>query len=126
MVGGEAGRRDMLPRDRPRGGQAGMGQGGRQDGGRADEGAPCVRACVGALIDVGMVGGCGDAWRTGGRRFACVRQRRWLVRGQAPRKKGGGVGRGRPAYLEYEKGEHVCTCVGTDAPRPSVHPLGRV
>jgi hypothetical protein len=44
MVGAEAGRRDVLPRDGQRGGQAGMGQGGRRDGGRADEGAQCVRA----------------------------------------------------------------------------------
>jgi hypothetical protein len=44
MAGAEAGRRNVLPRDRRRGGQAGMGQGGRRDGGRADEGAPCVRA----------------------------------------------------------------------------------
>jgi hypothetical protein len=44
MVGGEAGRRNVLPRDRRRDGLAGMGQRGRRDGGRADEGAPCVRA----------------------------------------------------------------------------------
>jgi hypothetical protein len=41
-VGTEAGRRDVLPRDRRRGGKAGMGQHGRRDGGRADEGAPYV------------------------------------------------------------------------------------
>jgi fermentation-respiration switch protein FrsA (DUF1100 family) len=44
MVVAEAGRRDVLLRDRRRGGLAGMGQDGRRDGGRADEGAPCVLA----------------------------------------------------------------------------------
>jgi hypothetical protein len=44
MVGAEAGRRDVLPRDLRRGGQAGTGQGDRRDGGRADEGATCERA----------------------------------------------------------------------------------
>jgi hypothetical protein len=39
LVGAEAERRDVLPRDRRRGGQAGMGQVGRRDGRRADEGA---------------------------------------------------------------------------------------
>jgi hypothetical protein len=46
MVGAEAGRRDVLSRDRRRGGQAGMGQGGSRDGGRADEGAGSVRVCL--------------------------------------------------------------------------------
>jgi hypothetical protein len=46
MVGDEAGRPDVLPRDRRRGGQAGMGQVGRRDGRRADEGAPCVGPCA--------------------------------------------------------------------------------
>jgi hypothetical protein len=45
IAGAEAGRRDVLPRDRGRDGLASMGQRGRRDGGRADEGAPCVRAC---------------------------------------------------------------------------------
>jgi hypothetical protein len=49
MVWAEAGSRDVLPRDRQRGGQAGIGQHGRRDGARAgaDEGAPSGRAWAG-------------------------------------------------------------------------------
>jgi hypothetical protein len=126
MVRAEAGRRDMLPRDRRRDGQAGMGQGGKRDGRRADAGVPCLRAFVGALIGAGMVWGGGDAWRTGGRHFAGVLQRRRLARAQAPRL--GGVGRGgeRPACFVCGGGQHACICAGADAPRPSIRPFDRV
>jgi hypothetical protein len=62
MARAEAGRRDVLPRDRQRCGQAGMGQGGRRDGGRADEGAPCVRAWARGLVR----GWCGEEGTRGG------------------------------------------------------------
>jgi hypothetical protein len=62
IAGAEAGRRDVLPRDRRRGGQAGMGQGGRRDGGRADEEAPSVRAWARGLVR----GWCGEAGTRGG------------------------------------------------------------
>jgi hypothetical protein len=84
MVGAEAGRRDVLPRDRWRGEQAGMGQGGRRDGGRADEGAPCVRAWARGLVR----GWCGEAGTRGGLVAAASAvswQRRRLARAQAPR-----------------------------------------
>jgi hypothetical protein len=63
-VGAEAGRRDVLPRDRRRGVhlQTGMGQGGRRDGGRADEEAPSVRAWARGLVR----GWCGEAGTRGG------------------------------------------------------------
>jgi hypothetical protein len=32
----------------------------------------------------------------------------------------------RPVFSVCGEGEHMCICVGADAPRPSVHPLGRV
>jgi hypothetical protein len=62
MVGAEAGRRDVLPRDRRRGGQAGMEQLGWRDGRRAEEGAPThppVDWCGGGL---GRRGRLSDLW----------------------------------------------------------------
>jgi hypothetical protein len=95
-------------------GMAGSRRGGatccRETGGAAGRWAwgsvASVLACVDVLIGAGMVWGGGDAWRTGGRRFACVWQRRRLARAQAPRLGGkfGWEGKGgrRALFAERE------------------------
>jgi hypothetical protein len=75
-----------------------------------------VRACVGALIDAGIVWGGGDAWRTGGR-LSGVRQRRRLARVQGPRLGGAGPqGRG---------GDGEAVVFGLRRGRACVHMHGR-
>jgi hypothetical protein len=123
MVGAAAGRRDVLPKDRQRGGQAGMGQGGRRDGGRADEGGPAVGGRVDWCGDgVGRRGRVADWWpplcRCLAEAPACKGP------DAAPRKK---EERGeRSLCLACGEGGDVCIRVGADAPRPFVRPLGRM
>jgi hypothetical protein len=87
-----------------------------------------LRACVRAAVDwcgdgVGRLGRQADWWPP--LRRCPAEAPAGEEAGAAPRRGGGGEGEAGVFGVRIEK-EHVCICVGADAPRPSVHPLGRM